>query len=62
MKLLKHKEPGMRNLAARRLGRLGTKAEVALPELRRIAERDKSEVVRQSAAEAANRIAESIGH
>lgn len=56
MKLLKDKEPGMRNLAARRLGRLGARAEAALPELRKAAQHDKNEAVRKSAAEAVERI------
>ncbi len=58
MKLLKDKEPGMRNLAARRLGRLGVTAEAALPELRKAAQHDKNEAVRKSAAEAVERISE----
>ncbi|MBX9790233.1 MAG: HEAT repeat domain-containing protein [Pirellulales bacterium] len=56
MKLLKHKEPGMRNLAARRLARLGAKAEPALPELRKLAQKDASEAVRQSASDAVTKI------
>ena len=56
MKLLKHKEPGMRNLAARRLARLGAKAEPALPELRKLAQKDTSEAVRQSASAAVTKI------
>ena len=51
IQLLKDKQPGFRVLGCRRLGRLGSNALPAVPELKRIAQHDRDARVRQAAAE-----------
>lgn len=52
VEMLKSKNAGDRRLAARRLGRMGANAQFAIPELQRVAQKDKDPSVRTLAEQA----------